>query len=194
MKPQYTSDWFSQNIPSWTDVFKEFKDKEGIRFLEIGSYEGRSARWLLENILTHTTATITCIDPFLSNDDQHDQARLDRFTHNLSAWLPESGNGQVTLLKGLSQDVVPKLPVTPRTFDVVYIDGSHLARDTLRDAVLIWPLVKVGGLVVFDDYGAHIGDPALIPRLGIDGFINAYAAVLTVIRRAWQIIVVKQGE
>ena len=35
--------------------------------------------------------------------------------------------------------------------DVAYIDGSHRACDVLTDAVLSWPLLKVGGMIVFDD-------------------------------------------
>jgi hypothetical protein len=31
-------------------------------------------------------------------------------------------------------------------------DGSHRARDVLEDAVLSWPLLKVGGIMLFDDY------------------------------------------
>jgi predicted O-methyltransferase YrrM len=32
------------------------------KFLEIGSYEGASAIWMLKNILTHPDARITCVD------------------------------------------------------------------------------------------------------------------------------------
>lgn len=37
-------------------------------------------------------------------------------------------------------------------FDLVYIDGSHYSHDVLSDAVLSFPLLKVGGHMLFDDY------------------------------------------
>lgn len=65
--------------------------------LEIGSYEGRSAVWFLENILTHPTARIVCVDLF---------TRLPfelRFDHNIRI----SGAGdKVTKMKGRSETVL----------------------------------------------------------------------------------------
>jgi len=37
-------------------------------------------------------------------------------------------------------------------FDLAFIDGSHVARDVLTDALLLWPYIKPGGYMVFDDY------------------------------------------
>lgn len=49
---KFTEDWFSGNIPLWTEVLAPFKGKPDIHYLEIGVWEGRSAIWVLENILT----------------------------------------------------------------------------------------------------------------------------------------------
>jgi hypothetical protein len=48
--------------------------------------------------------------------------------------------GRVTKLKGLSVEVLPTL--AGRSFDVVYIDGSHDKADCLEDAILAWRLLK----------------------------------------------------
>jgi hypothetical protein len=48
----FSQDWFSQHIPIWTRLLHEFKGKAGLRVLEIGTFEGRSTCWLLENIVT----------------------------------------------------------------------------------------------------------------------------------------------
>ena len=37
-------------------------------------------------------------------------------------------------------------------FDLIYIDGSHTAADVLTDAVLAFQLLRVGGVMIFDDY------------------------------------------
>ena len=36
--------------------------------------------------------------------------------------------------------------------DLIYIDGSHLAKDVLSDAILSWKLLKPSGVMIFDDY------------------------------------------
>ena len=53
----FSTDWFSMNIPLWKKLLKEFKGKPGVNYLEIGLFEGRSFFWMLENILTHPTST-----------------------------------------------------------------------------------------------------------------------------------------
>src|ERR1700710_2270733 len=60
----YTSDYISKNLDNWTRLLEEYRGRPGVRMLEIGSYEGRSAVWFLENVLTHPTAGIVCIDFF----------------------------------------------------------------------------------------------------------------------------------
>lgn len=37
-------------------------------------------------------------------------------------------------------------------FDLIYIDGSHMRLDVLTDAVMAWQLLRVHGILVFDDY------------------------------------------
>jgi len=60
----YQVDWFTPQMPLWEKYLSVYKGKEDLSFLEIGSFEGRSAVWLLETILTDDTAKLTCIDPF----------------------------------------------------------------------------------------------------------------------------------
>ena len=63
-------------------------------------------------------------------------------------------------------------------FDLVYVDGSHRGLDVLVDAALSWPLLEVGGVVVFDDYRwALLGDdPLLRPGPAIDAFVSLVSA------------------
>jgi predicted O-methyltransferase YrrM len=63
----FTVNTFTDKISAWTNLLSEFKGKPGINYLEIGTFEGRSALWVLENILTHPTSTLTIIDAFEEN-------------------------------------------------------------------------------------------------------------------------------
>jgi predicted O-methyltransferase YrrM len=163
-------DWFSGYIDAWKTIFKETKVPE--RILEIGSFEGRSACWLLEN----TNAHVTCVDTWEGSDEHNQDQRdklFERFKENI-----EPFKDRVTIVRGESGVMLRTLPCEP-TFDFVYIDGSHYAKDVLEDAVLVWRLVKPGGIVVFDDYNWNRDTTGPIehldnPRSGIHSFISIF--------------------
>lgn len=59
-KYDFTEDWTDHNLPVWREIIKKLPDKE--RFIiEIGSYEGRSAVWFIENAFPKG-GTLCCID------------------------------------------------------------------------------------------------------------------------------------
>ena len=75
---------------------------------------------------------------------------------------------------------------------MVYIDGSHLASDVLRDAVLAWDLVKVGGLIVFDDYDFIFAESShQNTKVGIDAFTDTFCNKISVIHKSYQVLVEK---
>jgi len=61
----------------------------------------------------------------------------------------------------------------------------------MEDAVLSWPLLRKGGLLIFDDFGAGDGVTPKYPAVGIIGFLTAYAPHLTQLYRGWQVFVQK---
>ncbi|MGV6872980.1 class I SAM-dependent methyltransferase [Pseudochelatococcus sp. B33] len=63
MEYQFAHDWFSGHIPQWERLLAEFAGQP-VRALEIGTHEGRSATWLLTNVLTHRRARLVCVDIF----------------------------------------------------------------------------------------------------------------------------------
>jgi len=67
--------WHLSKINTWENILKHLKGEPDVHGLEIGSYEGMSAIWALQNILTHSSSTITCLDIF---DDQTIENRFDR--------------------------------------------------------------------------------------------------------------------
>jgi len=57
--------------------------------------------------------------------------------------------------------------------DLIYVDGSHFAKDVLTDAAISFEMLNVGGVMLFDDavswrYGQVIQDS---PKIAIDAFI-----------------------
>lgn len=180
-KYDFSKDWFSQNIPVWEKILSRFKGKSNIHYLEIGVYEGRSVIWMLENILTHNTAKLTCIDP-LPGD-----LKIKFFTN-----LKKSGFAdKVKTILGYSQIELKRL--YPNSFDFIYIDGNHTADDVLADAVLCWPLLKDNGILIFDDYLLTQDLPIeLRPQFAIDAFITTHRNFLELIHQEYQVIVEKR--
>jgi predicted O-methyltransferase YrrM len=153
------------------------------RLLEVGSFEGRSAIWFLDNVLTHPTATITCVDPFVAPGAEA------RFDHNIRV----SGHAaKVAKIKGRSEVVL--LDLKPASYDAIYIDGLHLAVNVLMDAALGWTLLKLGGVLIFDDYLWRPDRPAWArPQLAIDLFLSMVGTDAVVLHKARQVIVRKVG-
>lgn len=189
----FTSDWFSHNIPIWMNVLSEFRDKS-VKALEIGSYQGRSAVWLLENILTHPDATLTCVDTFEGSAEHTFDQKVgiwDMFQNNVIT----NFGPKVNVLRGKSGDIMRTFPAD-EVFDIVYIDGCHYSANVMEDAVLTFPLLRVGGILIFDDYlGGEPGERHLPfnPKTGIDGFLAAYAPYINTIYSGYQHIVKKTG-
>jgi SAM-dependent methyltransferase len=177
----FTSDYTSYNTSNWVRIFEEYRGQAGIRMLEIGSYEGRSAVWFLENILTHPSASIVCLDFFTSLPLNM------RFDHNIR----RSGQGnKVTKLKGRSDAILSTLPLDH--FDIIYIDGSHQAADVLMDAMLSWYRIKPGGIMLLDDYLWAPGTPATErPQMAIDLFLQSFAGRYELLLKSYQIAIRK---
>jgi len=88
--------------------------------------------------------------------------------------LRTSGHSdRAKIMRGESQTILRGMERKP-FFDFIYIDGDHHASAVLEDAVLCFPLLKDGGLLIFDDYlwGGMPYDWQR-PRIAVDGFLEA---------------------
>lgn len=186
-KKVFTSDWFSGNIANWSQWLAHLKGQPASA-LEIGSYEGQSACWLLENILTHENSRLTCIDTWAGGQDLpevSDDSLFERFAGNIGA---TGQAGRVAVFRGPSERWLPVLQTEGRKFNVIYVDGSHLAPDVLTDGVLGWRLLEPGGLIIFDDYTwCHDPNPLHQPGLAINAFLAVWAGQYEVVGKAYQV-------
>ena len=178
---EFTADWFTMRIPKWSEILEPFQGQPNIHYLEIGVAEGRSALWMLENILTHPTARITCLDIFTV------KKTYERFLSNL---LLSGFSEKVTMIKGRSQETLRSLPLN--SCDIIYIDGSHTAPDVIVDATLSWALLKKGGVMIFDDYMWEWKlPPQDRPKIAIEAFLRIFRNELEVLHQEYQVIIKK---
>jgi tetratricopeptide (TPR) repeat protein/predicted O-methyltransferase YrrM len=185
---EFTIDWFTNNLPTWEKYLLPFADRNNLNIVEIGSFEGMSTCWLLDRVLTHDTARITCIDMFVPPSSWGDG---NNYENLFDANISKTGTAyKVDKRKGTSSEQLRQLHFD--TYDIVYIDGSHWATDVIEDAVLTFKLVKTNGIIIFDDYTLTITEkPEQSPRFAIDAFVSLFSSKVKVLSKTHQLILKK---
>lgn len=194
---QFTKDWFGWAPPVWEQLIPMLSGEAGKRnFLEIGSFEGRSTVWTMENMMQKGDY-IYCIDTWEGGEEhgaEDMQAVFMRFKENTAIAKDKTkvvrGYAMDTSTTELASKIQDGLQ-----YDFIYIDGSHIAKDVLTDACMAWQVLKPKGIIVFDDY--VWGDPRDIlhrPKAAIDAFTNIFAEEVEVIHVGYQLVVRKKGE
>jgi predicted O-methyltransferase YrrM len=199
---KFTENWFE------SDDLNNFTPKgtqKELHILEIGSFEGKSAVWFLENLLQNQNSSITCIDPWTSYSQTNDsfesynsentewdfKNHKNTFLHNIK----ESGfENKVNIIQGFSHEILPEL-IHKKKFDIIFIDGNHTAPFVITDAVFSWYMLKTDGLLIFDDYQwgktKNLVGTTLAPKLAIDSFVDCFSDYLEVIHKEWRLAIRK---
>ena len=156
----FTVDIFSHRIEVWTEHLQSLSAAENIKTLEVGFYQGMSACWLLDTILTHQTAQLTCVDQ--------------NYAPKLKANIAKTGaESKVNFLKGDTLTLLPSC--TPDSFDLINLqDRCKLIDHSEKTAELAWKLLKSSGLMIFNYYGwRNPGNEQENPKVGIDRFLDS---------------------
>lgn len=189
-RAEFTEDWFTVHIPAWERVARKLEGRRA-RILELGSFEGLSACFLLWRL---PEAHVTCVDTFAGipayNAYGIGGPELERrFDRNVAL----VDGSRVRKLAGATHSVLPELVADGERFDLGYIDASHRALDVIVDSALCWQLLVPGGIAIFDDYGPIPpgDDPLEHPAPAIDAFLGLVGDELEVMERQRQLIVRK---
>lgn len=194
MNYEFTEDWFVYGRNLWPGLTQFLPANSGPRrFLEIGSFEGRSTVWLIENMMK-SFDEIVCIDTW-AGGEEHFMNMGDvekRFDANVALAMTRFPNVKVTKVKDASYYGLAR-QMGWLMFDFIYIDGSHQAPDVLADAVMGWKLLREGGVMVFDDYlWGNPKNPLHRPKPAIDAFTEIHAGELSFIHLGYQLVIKKE--
>jgi predicted O-methyltransferase YrrM len=189
---EFTNNWFAHAPEVWTHLIPMLPGTPGERsFLEIGSYEGRSAIWIAENMMQGDDSLYS-VDTWEGGEEHSAEdmdAVLQRFARNKEK-LENRKNVNWRYTREASVDALGELFFIGSMFEFIYIDGSHQAKDVLTDACMAWQVLTPGGIMVFDDYlWGDKRDVLHRPKLAIDAFVNIFAEDLTVLHVGNQLVV-----
>jgi len=134
--------WFCNNLFFLRNNLKNFKNITNI--LEIGSYEGRSAIFFLEQF---SNSEITCVDTWSGSDEHSNKNFLEiekNFDKNLSFYSKR--------LKKFKTDSNNFFISNKQNFDLIYIDGDHSCEQVEIDINKSWEILNNNGYLILDDY------------------------------------------
>tara|TARA_R100000664_G_scaffold26378_1_gene36552 strand:+ start:803 stop:1360 length:558 start_codon:yes stop_codon:yes gene_type:complete len=182
---EFTKDWFTQNIPIWTKAVLPNLSSNTPKWLELGTYEGRAAEWILDNAMPRG-GELTCVDIWKDHNGRYDPDAEKRFDKNIG--------DRAIKRKGLIFDFLLGEVRSGRKYDAIYVDGGHDATEVMEQSTLCWRIMSPRALIIWDDYswrdrsGRHGHTP---PGVAIDGFIQSYLTEIRVIHKDYQVIAQK---
>jgi predicted O-methyltransferase YrrM len=188
-EPAFTYDWFSHNIPNWKLWLSKFKGKKNLSFLELGCYEGMATRWLLNNILSGINSRIAVVDTFQGSMEHRtldNRKMLSKFRNNIKH------DKRVQIIRSTTEAFLKN---TDLSFDFIYIDASHVAKDVMLDALLSWKRLKKNGILIFDDYGwkKYPKSSKYHPKMAVDCFLKMHLGEYTVVGKSYQVCIMKKS-
>lgn len=178
MEYQFTTDWFTRHHGLWQVVLNTIRPS---KILEIGCFEGRATTYMIEQCGDHHPLEIYAIDSFHGGvehtgmDFNQVQSKFDSNCELATQKVLHPV--KVIKLVGLSLEGLGRLAAEGiRNFDLTYVDASHIASDVFLDAAMAFQLTRVGGAIIFDDYGAPDEDnPYKFPKIAIEAFEKVHA-------------------
>jgi len=178
--PEGEALYFQAHIQNWLSKMPDLIGKPNVT-IEVGALFGGASVFILDTYCSSPGSHHHIVD---INTNEFIEKNISPYK-NVSYHLGESGK----ILRSLNHG-----GKTESFADFAYIDGNHMAKFVLEDAVNCFYLVKDGGYIVFDDYGWGQNDPEHCrPATGIEAFMHAYDKYVEVIDVGWQVIMRKTG-
>lgn len=174
-------DWSTIHRKHWQHIIDSFFDtKKQMISIEVGCFEGRSTMWFADKLLQHPHSLLYCIDTWKGGEEvervklNYDMQLVERnFTQNVAV---HSCYSQIKVIKDSSKNGLSSLFIYTDAVDFIYLDGSHTQKDTLIDLVMALNLIKVGGIIVIDDYMNNMSTPnaLLRPKDAVDFVVKSF--------------------
>lgn len=217
---EFTNTWFAENNQAVFDTtLVPFLDEvvvpaigHDLRYLEIGVNEGASMIWAL-----HCLDLIRAVgvDSYRISSGPRHEERQKSLTNSRRLMLQNIAlaeknlnlrEGFVDLHFVVSRHFLMQAAENTRTsvfqptdnepespyFDLIYVDGDHSGSGTMRDLVLSFDVLAVGGVIVIDDLNRRWNKGKPQTREAFEGWFSAYENHLEPVYRDKRIAIVQK--
>ena len=171
----FSNKWFLNNF----DIFNFFLPKEKnskFDYLEVGCFEGLSSFFVLSEYKAVNAILLDIWDM----PNPNSKTLSHNFNSVESAFDDNLSRFNFTKIKDDSVVAMRTLFKQNKSFDFIYIDGSHNGEDILSDAIEAFKILKKEGLIFFDDFLQYDKNRALQSYDGIEKFLNLYSNYLKI--------------
>ena len=171
----FSNKWFLNNFDIFSFFLPQDKNSKFV-YLEVGCFEGLSSFFVLSEYKAVDATLLDIWDmpnPNSKTLSHNFNSIEDTFDNNLSRF-------NFTKIKDDSVVAMRKLFKQNKSFDFIYIDGSHNGEDILSDAIEAFKILKKEGLIFFDDFLQHDKNRALQSYEGIEKFLTLYSNYLKI--------------
>jgi len=201
-KRKRTFDGINQ-LKYWKIIKKYINFKKKLNCLEIGSHEGQSAIFFLKNILLHKNSKLLCCDPWFKshwlNLNPTNLCYEDVFNFNVKI---NKGGKKIKKFRGKNDSLYKKKWFKSEKYDIIYIDDIHTYESTILNIEKGFPQLKIGGVMIFDDYDAKYAIKEKYDKKGpafwcdpvkkaVDAFIKKNKKNVKVIFHKYQMMILK---
>ena len=155
--------------------------------LEIGSYEGRSAIFFLNNF---KDSNIHCVDTW-SGSDEHDNFDYNSIENNFdfNSSIFQSNN-RLNKFKMNSNEFFQS---NSKKYDLIFVDGDHSSDQVKIDIDNSWKILNKGGYLILDDYmWWFYKDLKKNPSSSINSFIINHISEISSLK-IWHQVIIKKN-
>jgi hypothetical protein len=147
--PEFGEDWFT-----YPNLYKSMVEKfsSGSKFVEVGSWKGKSAAYLaVEIINSKKDIKLDCVDTWKGSSEHVDNEYVK--SNSLYKLFIENTSSLSSVINPIRMDSVSASKIyEDNSIDFVFIDANH-DYDSVKEDISVWfPKVKVGGVIAGHDY------------------------------------------
>ena len=174
-KKKFSNKWFLNNLEIFSFFLPEDKNVK-FDYLEIGCFEGLSSFYVLSEY-NNVRAYLIDLWDLPNPNSQVISNNFNLVEKNFDDNLNEFD------YKKIKEDSVigmRKLLKENKFFDFIYIDGSHNGEDVLSDAIEAFKILRVDGILFFDDFLQYDKFRTFQSYEGIEKFLSLYSDFIVI--------------
>ena len=129
---KFSRNYFNHNAPIWYEILnKNFFLNKKVNVLEIGTFEGMSFLFFQKYLQLEN---LYCVDVIENENFKLNKKKFKNYK----------------FFNTSSDDFFKK--ITDIKFDIIYVDGSHYAKDVYNDIINSYHKLKENGILIIDDF------------------------------------------